>query len=455
MKREKLTIVVVGGNAAGAAAAAKAKRVNPANDVLLFEQSNFISTGTCELPYVLSGEIVDIKEIVFFNAVTFEKEKQVQVFVNYKVTEILPRLNKITVFSITEKKSYEIAYDKLILATGSKAKRFPQFSSSIINVASLKNVDDAVKIKSWISASIHKSVVVIGSGFIGLETTEAIRSIGFNVYLIDISDLPLPVADKEIQQKIFSLLDSHGIAFLKTYEIEFLRKGDKITDIKIGEKVVPIAFVVTAIGFSPNTVLAEKAKLEIGRNGGIKVNSKLQTSHQNIYACGDCIEVKNFQTHSDEYLPLATLAQYQGHIAGENVSGGNLHSLPVVKNISVKVFEKFVSIVGLSESEIIQRGIAYNKVDAEIPNLVNVMKESSTVYGKILFDKSTNSILGASFVGEKEVSGYADLMSTYIQNSIPVTQLALTNYNYTPPLSPFINILSLLGRKATQTKKKS
>ncbi|MFA6979460.1 MAG: FAD-dependent oxidoreductase [Ignavibacteriaceae bacterium] len=442
------TIVIVGGNAAGAAAAAKAKRVNPNAKVMLLEQSKYISTGTCELPYVLSGEIEDSQSIVFFDEQRFFDEKHVQVYTRQQVVEINPRGKFLSVNSLADKKLYQLSYDKLILATGSTVKRIPQLSSGLVNVFSLKTVEDVIRIKEYVSKSKLKRACVVGSGYIGLETTEALTKLGFEVFLIEQASEPFPSAGKEIRQLIKKILDEKEVNFLGNAGIiKYKTDNSTVTEIFYEGRSYQIDFVVTCTGFTPNNLLARQAKLEIGKFGGIKVNNKLQTSEKDIYACGDCVEVKNFLTRGDDYIPLATFAQKQGHIAGENAALGNVFYQPVVKNISVKIFDNYLAQVGLSEQELQHRNMSYISVDETVPNLVRVMKESIPVYGKILFDRSSKKILGASFLGGKEVSGYADMISTYIKNNVQVIHLANTEYNYTPPLSPFINLLSVLGRK--------
>lgn len=443
------TIVVIGGNAAGAAASAKAKRVNPNAKVMLLEQSKYISTGTCELPYVLSGEIEDPLRVVFFDEQRFFDEKQVHVYTMQHVVEINPRGKFLTVNSLSDKKLYQLSYDKLIVATGSKIKRIPQLPSELTNVFSLKTVEDVIRIREFIPNSKLKRVCVIGSGYIGLETVEALTKLDFEVILIEQAAEPFPSSDKEIRQLVKKILEEKRIIYLgNAGNIKYKTDNRKVIGINYEGRSLEIDFVITCAGFLPNTSLSLQAKLEHGKFGGIKVNNKLQTSEKDIYACGDCIELKNLITRSDDYIPLATFAQRQGHVAGENAAMGNAFYQPVIKNISVKIFDNYFAQVGLTEEELQFRNIPFVSIDETVPNLVKVMRGSIPVYGKILFDRSTKKILGASFWGGKEVSGYADVISTYIKNNIQVNQLANTEYNYTPPLSPFINLLSVLGRKS-------
>ena len=173
----------------------------------------------------------------------------------------------------------------------------------------------------------------------------------------------------------------------------------------------------------------------------------MKTSDRFIYAAGDNVEVVNAVTGKPDYSPLATHAYELGHIAGENAAGGNVKYDPSVKNISVKIFDKFFTSVGLSSSEANRNGFEIDEAFAKARNLVGVMPGSDYVFGKVLADKNSKRIIGASFFGGKEVSGYSDLVSALIKLKTPASILSKINYNYTPPLSPFINLLTIIGKK--------
>ncbi len=197
---------------------------------------------------------------------------------------------------------------------------------------------------------------------------------------------------------------------------------------------------------SQNSFLARSARLDLGKSGAIKVDNYLKTSDRFIYAAGDNLEFINYLTGKPEYIPLATHAYDMGHTAGENAAGGNVKYEPFVKNISVKIFDKFIVSVGLTEAEAIRSNFKFNKSFAKTRNLVSIMPGSDYVYGKVLEEVNSKRIIGASFLGGKEVSGYADLISALIKLKIPASVLAKINYNYTPPLSPFVNLLKILGK---------
>jgi NADPH-dependent 2,4-dienoyl-CoA reductase/sulfur reductase-like enzyme len=445
MKNKK--IIIVGGNAAGPSAAAKAKRVDPSAEVLMFEASEYISTGTCELPYVLSGLIKNPDEIVFYNAEKFKEEKGVSVHTNVFV-ESIDRKNKLINVSYKNGNKKEFNYDKLVLCTGARSKKIPVFEQNYDNLFTVKTVADVKKILSFLNGSTIKNVVIIGAGYIGLESAEAFQSLGFNVTLVEKNPLPMDGSEIEIQNLILESIQQNSINYIGSInKLTPLITNNKVKSLNIDGRIIDTDLLISAIGFEPNNFLALSSGINIGEYGGIKVDSKLKTSDASIFAAGDNIEVINKVTNKPMYLPLATLAHEYGHIAGANAAGAHISVSPIVRNIAVKIFDNVYSSVGLTSLGAYKEKINFNEVSAVVPNLVKVIPASRKVFGKIIYDKFSSKILGASFFGGAEVTGYADLISALISQNANAVVLSEINYNYTPPNSPFINLLSVLGRK--------
>lgn len=444
---EAKRIIVIGGNAAGPAAAAKAKRFNSTAEVLMIESGDFISTGTCEIPYVLSGEIGSYKNVVFYSPEKFKEEKGVDVLTNHFVEAIDKRQKEVIVADKIKGKIFPIPYSKLILCTGSNPISLDKYSS-YKNVFNLKKISDLLSIKNFISENNVKNVLVVGSGYIGLETAEAMNQLGLKVTIFDIAEMPFPKSEIEIQSLILECLKNNQIDFYGSAQnVQIISEDEKIKSIKINERILEFDLVITAAGVLPNIQLAKETGLDIGITGAIKVNNKCRTCNNNIYAAGDNIEIINAITKRPDYIPLATLAHTTGHVSGENAAGGNVFLQPTVNNIAVKIFDYFYAQVGLSSKESEANNFNFEIVTSIMPNLVKVMPESKKVFGKIIYDKNTKLILGASFFGGREVSGYANLISSFIYNKLRINLLSSIDYNYTPPLSPMINLLSVLGRK--------
>ena len=441
-------IIIIGGNAAGPSAAAKAKRVNPDAEVSLFESGEFISTGTCELPYLISKEIDDYNKIVFFTPESFYEKKGVKVYNNSFVKGINRKYKTISVVNRLTNSVTEFEYDKLILTTGSNAIELENLPYSLENVFSFKSVKDYLKIKEFISTQNTSNVLVVGAGYIGLEVADAFRSLGLGVSILEKGIFQLPSADSEVQQLVKEIISNNGINFLPgSNNTRFIISNNSVKQLFFDGHYLDFDMVIVAAGVKPNNWLAKEANLKIGNFGGLVVDNRLKTSDSNIFAAGDNIEIPNFISKKRDYIPLATHAHSFGHIAGENAGGGNKIVEPVILNSTFKFSSNFIAQVGLNQKEAEESFPNSSFVTSLALNKVKVMPSSKKVFGKVIFDKYSGLVLGASFVGAEEVSGYADIISTLIQNKIHAKNLARINFNYTPPLSPFVNLLSILGRK--------
>ncbi|MBT8382020.1 MAG: FAD-dependent oxidoreductase [Ignavibacteriaceae bacterium] len=446
--KKQVRIIVVGGNAAGPAAAAKAKRINPNADVILFEASEFISTGTCEMPYVLSGEIDDYRKIVFFSSESFMNKKGVKVFVKHLVEEIDSQKKQVTVKNLLDDQISTFSYDTLILTTGSKARMLPVFDKQVKNIFTFKSVNDLIRINKYLSEGKVKNALVIGSGYIGLEVVESLIKRNVKVKVVEKESRPLPAEDKRFGDEILKLFHDYNVEFIgDVKETEPVLSDEKLLAVKVDENIIETDLVLVSVGFEPDNFLARLAKIDLGKSGGIKIDQYAKTSNRFIYAAGDNVEVLNAVTGKQDYIPLATHAYNLGHTAGENAAGGNVKYDPFVKNISVKIFDKYFASVGLSKLEAKSNGFDVKIISVKARNLVAVMPRSDFVLGNLLVDKNKNKILGASFWGGSEVSGYADIISSLIKLNAPANMLSKINYNYTPPLSPFINLLSIIGKQ--------
>ena len=441
-------IIVVGGNAAGPAAAAKAKRINPEAEVLMFESGDYISTGTCEIPYVLSGEITDPEQLLTFSPEEFRKEKGVKVFTGCEVTGINRDKKFVKVYNGKIRREYKEKYDSLILATGSSAAGIADFPEFSPNLFTLKNIADLKKLTEFVDSRSIESVVVVGSGYIGLETADAFHNTGKDVALIEKQKLPLPYAEPEVSRLILELLGENNISFYGAFK-DLLLTEEKgfIRSINLDGRIIKSDIIISAVGFKPNSDLAQKAGLQVTPKGSIKVDRHLKTSDPNIWACGDNIEIVNEVTKNNDYFPVATIARDFAYAAAENAAGGDVSVNPVIKNIAVRILDKYQVSVGITEKEAKENSIPCRTTDATASNLVKPMPESQKVYGKIVYHAVNKTILGAAFLGGREVSGYGDLISALIKIKSPADILASINYNYTPPLSPFVNLLSVLGKK--------
>ncbi len=439
--------VVIGGNAAGAAAAARLKKLNPSEEVILFEKSQYISTGTCEMPFYFSGEIQSPDKLVFFNSESFEREKGVKVFTETEVT-FIDRVKKEVLFIDKSGNQGSLPYGKLIIATGSKAVIPPQFEGSYKNVFTLKSISDLYGIHGYFSSKIPQRIAVIGGGYIGLEICDTLSVKHDDITLIEQAERIMPSASPEFSAILTEILRQKkinvitGASDLKAFE----REG-KIVKIKSGSLLIDTCFVILAAGFSPETGLAFRSGLGRGPAGGIKTDLFQRTDDKDIYTAGDCSEYRDFITNRNILFYSATASYRSGHAAAENISGFKRQIGGLVRNLSFRFFDNYAGVSGISEKEAKIHGFVTDSVTVIADNMPKVMPETRKTFGKIIYRKSDRMILGAEFIGGKEVSGYLDIISVMIKNRIPAGRLSEMDFNYTPALSPFVNLLTIAGKK--------
>lgn len=446
----KRKIIVVGGSAAGPAAAAKAKRTNPSNEVILYEAGEFISIGTCEIPYVLTGEVESLEKIIFFTPETFEKEKGVKVKTRHLVEAIDKQKRKIFVRDLQSQKLFEDNYDKLILCTGSAKKYHPNFRVGLKNVFYLKTIEDLKAIQTFFNQNNINSALVIGAGYTGLEALEFVTKVANTVYIADVSEYPLPGFDFEIRKILLEKILEKGIIFLPdANNIQPIEKDNRIIRVKIGNQQIETDFILITIGFEPNNSLARQVNLSLNFPcGSIKVDEKQKTSDDNIYAAGDCCGVKEYITKKTRWIPLASFAHNQGHVAGANASGVPEIFGQIVRNVAFRFFDLNIALVGLTIQEIEDEHIKFKEIFHIGNSKIKVMPGNIKHFIKIKYRPDDKKIISANLIGGEDIIGKANLISFAIKNNISIDKFYETNFAYTPTLSPLIDTLSILSKKS-------
>ena len=343
-------IVIVGGRAAGPAAAAKARRENPDAKITMLEAGRYISTGTCEMPYLVSGEISSSEELLFFTAEEFKAHYNVEVLLETKAVNLFPRKKLLQLDK--NGVEYEMEYDRLVLATGALNNYHPQVPPEFENVFYIRNIEDTEHLLSKGDLT-NRRWLVVGAAYTGLEFAEALRRKGNDVILLDKEKLPASGFDPEIRELIKEALNRNGVEFVGgVSDLKVFSEGNRVRKIQYEGRLRDIDGVIVSIGIRPDSRLAQKAGLELGRKGGIKVDSKMRTSDPYIFAAGDCVELKDRLLGRHVYLPQATLARDGGHVAGANAAGGNEFMYPVVRNSAIRIFDNFAAKIGMCSSSL-------------------------------------------------------------------------------------------------------
>jgi NADPH-dependent 2,4-dienoyl-CoA reductase/sulfur reductase-like enzyme len=439
----KRRIIVIGGLAAGPSAASKAKRVNPDADVTLFEQDEYISYGICEIPYYIQGLIGDENKLIAYTPERLRQEKGVVVKIRHRVEKILPASRKVVVRDLETDVISEYPYDKAIIATGSRSRRLNLPHENASNVFAVKTYEDGLKIRKYLEDKHPQKAVLIGGGYIGMEMAEALASRGIETTLLHRSELPMAGLELETRQAVADQLIQNGVRFVPSVRTESLvseqsrlSEARRVTRILTNKGTYDCDLVILSIGVEPNCELAKEAGIPLGVTGAIRVDEKQQTRADNIYAAGDCCEVKNLVNNRLMYIPLATIASKAAWVAGENAAGGRAIFKGAIRAIAVKVFDLEVAQIGLSVLEAQESGFDATTEFIRSHSRVAYMPDSKDVNVKLILDKRSKRVLGVNLFGREGIALRANTLAVAIQHKLTVDEVSQLDLVYAPTYSP-------------------
>jgi NADPH-dependent 2,4-dienoyl-CoA reductase/sulfur reductase-like enzyme/rhodanese-related sulfurtransferase len=429
-------LVIVGGVAAGASAAAKARRCSEEAEIIMFEKGRDISYATCGLPYYLSGVISKRRQLLVAKADFFRKRFRVDVRTGQEVVKIDRAARKISVVDHTTGREYEETYDLLVLATGAEPVVPPIPGIDRPFVFTMKTLEDTDRIFDFIHISKPKSAVIIGGGLIGMEMVENFALLGLQVAVVEFMPQVLAFLDREMAEIVTAHARRNGVDFYLSEKVvridEENGRGNVETD--QGRKLVADV-VITAVGIKPGTRLAREAGLEIGTTGGIAVDDTMQTSDPYIWAAGDCVESVNLVTGKPAIIPMGSAANKQGRAAGANAMGRNITIKGFTGTVIVKVFDFAVGKTGLSEQEAWTAGYRPVVTYVVADHHAGYYPDAKDIWIKTVADRESGRLLGAQAIGEEGVDKRIDVMATAIYNRMAAADLIQLDLAYAPPYS--------------------
>lgn len=462
-------IVIIGGVAGGASAAARARRVSEDAEIIVLERGEFVSFANCGLPYHISGEIDSREALLLQTPESFKKRFNVDVRVLNEVTHIDPIQKIVTIKRISTGDIYQESYDKLLLSPGTSPIKplIPGIANS--HVYSLRNIPDMDKILVMLAAEKPTHATVVGGGFIGLEMVEALHRRGIAVTLLELSDQVMAPVDREMATMLHQHMRDKGIDLrLKTglaaisvadfYPAEPESTGvydQPVThthnlDLMLSSgDMLPTGMVIWAIGVKPETTLAAAAGLALGDLGGIKVNSAMQTSDPDIYAVGDVIETENFISGEAALVPLAGPANRQGRIAADNMLGRHEHYRRTQGTAICKVFDMAIGSTGLNEKTLKRLNMTYEKIYVHTASHASYYPGAHPVTLKLLFDPTDGQILGAQAAGLDGIDKRIDVLAVAQRARMTVQQLADLELTYAPPFGSARDVVNQAGMVAS------
>ena len=431
-----MKVVIVGGVAGGASAAARLRRLDEQAEIVVFERSGYISYANCGLPYYIGGTIEDAEELTLQTPESFYSRFRVDMRVHHEVTAIHREKKTASVKNLETGAEFEESYDKLILSPGAKPTQPKLPGAGIDKLFTLRTVEDCLKIRNYVVEKKPKSAVLAGGGFISLELAENLRELGLDVTIVQRPKQLMNPFDSDMAAYIHNQMRRHGVKLALGFTVEGFEEKAGGVDVLLKDAAPLHAdMVVLAIGVSPDSRLAAQAGLELGIKGSIVVNDRMETSVPDIYAVGDAVQVRHFVTGQDTLLSLAGPANKQGRIAADNICGGDSRYPGSQGSSVIKVFDMTAASTGVNEKTAKAAGIDCDKLVLSPMSHAGYYPGGRVMTMKVVFEKNTYRLLGAQIVGYEGVDKRIDVLSTAIHAGLTVLQLRDLDLAYAPPYS--------------------
>ncbi len=441
-----MKVIIVGGVAGGATAAARIRRLDEQAEILVFERSGYISYANCGLPYYIGDVITDPEELTLQTPESFFSRFRVTMKVRHEVTAIHPEQKTVSVKNLDTGEEFEEAYDKLLLSPGAKPTQPRIPGVGLDKVFTLRTVEDTFRIKDFIHKNQPKSAVLAGGGFIGLELAENLRQLGMDVTIVQRPKQLMNPFDPDMAAFIHNEMRKHGVKLALGHTVEGFREREGGVDVLLKEEQPLHAdMVVLAIGVSPDTSLAKDAGLELGLKGSIVVNDRMETSVPHIYAVGDAVQVKHFVTGQEALISLAGPANKQGRIAADNICGGDSRYAGSQGSSVIQVFDMTAAATGVNETNGKKAGLDVDTVILSPMSHAGYYPGGKVMTMKVVFEKETYRLLGAQIVGYQGVDKRIDVLATAIRAGMKATELKDLDLAYAPPYSSAKDPVNMAG----------
>ena len=441
-----MKVVIVGGVAGGATAAARIRRLNEQAEIVVFERSGYISYANCGLPYYIGDVITDPEALTLQTPESFYSRFRVTMKIRHEVTAIHPDRKTVSVRNLETGEVFEECYDKLLLSPGAKPTQPRLPGVGLGKLFTLRTVEDTFRIKEFIRANHPKSAVLAGGGFIGLELAENLRELGMEVTIVQRPKQLMNPFDPDMAAFIHNEMRRNGVKLALGHTVEGFEERNGGVDVLLkDEQPLHADLVVLAIGVTPDTGLAKEAGLELGIKGSILVNDRMETSVPDIYAVGDAVQVKHFVTGQDALISLAGPANKQGRIAADNICGGDSHYTGSQGSSVIKVFDMTAATTGINETNAKKAGFSVDTVILSPMSHAGYYPGGKVMTMKVVFEKETYRLLGTQIVGYEGVDKRIDVLATAIHAGMKATQLKELDLAYAPPYSSAKDPVNMAG----------
>lgn len=438
-------ILIIGGVAGGASAAARLRRLDEQAEIILFERGEYISFANCGLPYYIGGTITNQSELTLQTPESFHARFRIDVRVMHEVTGIDREAKTITVLNSLTRETYTESYDKLILSPGAEPIRpnIPGIDNE--RVFTLRNIPDTLRIRNFIAHQKARSAAVVGAGYIGVEMAENLHSAGLEVTLIEMQNQVIAPLDYDMACEVHNHLREKGVHLILSNGVTAVTEKAEALEITLNSGSIIADMLMLAIGVRPESSLAKDAGLIVNGRGCIQVDEHMCTSDENIYAVGDAVEITDYVTEHKGYIPLAGPANRQGRIAADSICGISRRYTGTQGSSVLKVFDLTVAATGINEKTARQLGILYEKSYTLSGSHASYYPGAMPMSVKTLFNPKNGKILGAQIVGFTGVDKRCDVFATAIRAGMTAEDLTELELCYAPPYSSAKDPVNMAG----------
>lgn len=441
-----MKVVIIGGVAGGASAAARLRRLDESAEIIMLERGPYISYANCGLPYYVGGEINQKEALTLQTPQSFHQRFGIDVRTEHEAVEINPEKKTVLIRELATGKDYEESYDKLILSPGGEPARPPIPGIDSPNVFTLRTVPDSIRIREFIQQKRPRKAVIMGGGFIGLEMAENLMRAGVAVTVVEAMEHVMAALDYDMASEVQQYLRHQGVELVLSQRVTAITPQENGLLIALeNETTLDADLLLLSAGIRPESTLAANAGLSVNKRGAIKTDSHMRTSNKEIYAVGDAVEITNLVTELPGYVPLAGPANKQGRIAADHICGIPSEYRGTQGSSVMKLFDMTVASTGLNEAAAKAAGLEYDKIHIFSPSHATYYPGAANLTLKVLFELPTGRILGGQVIGFDGVDKRCDVLATAIRAEMTAYDLAELELCYAPPYSSAKDPVNMAG----------
>ena len=440
-----MKVLIVGGVAGGATTATRLRRLDEKAQIIIFERGEHISFANCGLPYYIGDVIKEKKELLLQTPKSFKNRFNIDVRIKNEVVKIDRDKKQVLVRKVDSGEEYIETYDTLVLSPGAEPiNPFKLLKSE--KIATLRNVNDSVKIKEYIQKNNPKNIVIIGGGYIGVEVAENIKHYGsINVTIVEKAPHVIASIDKDIASIIQNKLRENNINLILNNGVKEIKEEESIFNVLLDDGKIKADYIILSIGVRPETSVAKEAGITLNSKGSIIVDEYMRTNDKDIYALGDAIEIKNYVTNMPDYIPLAGPANRQARIVANNIFGLESKYKGTMGSSILKFFDYTLATTGISEEKCKMLDIKYKKIIITPFCHATYYPGASEMIVKVIYSPDRKVVLGAQVIGKEGVDKVTDLIATAIRSKLNIYDLEDLELCYAPPFSSAKSVVNIVG----------